>query len=197
MSDMDVAREARRRQQRILLITYPMLVLLMPLVFVGFMLTSDESFADLPVVGWLFVAFMVLVPLLMVLGALWLRQRGVSWMQPPLAMGVDRARRKRIVTSIRAGEPVAPDDEVVARDTARRLQQQRWLPCLWIVLAGLSVVQFALVEQDVPHTIAMVGFGMAALSAPWALRDARRGRRWLEKHQPQTPDEPGRVGVGG
>ncbi len=56
MSDMDVAREARRRQQRILLITYPMLVLLMPLVFVGFMLTSDESFADLPVVGWLFVA---------------------------------------------------------------------------------------------------------------------------------------------
>jgi hypothetical protein len=155
-------------------------------VVIGF-LASGGDLGDLPVVAWLIVALVAVVPLAVVGAIFWARRRGAGWVQPALIAGVDKPRRKEIVAAIRTNRPVREEDQQIASDLARRRVGQRWI--VWY-LPGFAVfivvTQFLSDDFGTGDVLALISAGMMLCVAPFTLRDVRRARRWLADHGDAT-----------
>ncbi len=184
MGDTDVASRARHRQTLWLWGSLAVYACLIPIgMIVGYVVigddTPDHSF-------WWFVliasgAAVLYVGLLMAF-VLWRRRRGSRWAQPPLLLGVDRSRRKSILKSVRAGEPVPDDDQVIAADLAHRLIRQRRFIYISPVLVLIWILQLVTRGFDLWSGILVASIALMCASVPYTLRDVRRAHTWLEKY---------------
>ena len=176
----DLTELARGRQTRWWLWSFALFILMVPIgAFVGYLVVADGDH------GWFFVvlAGLTVLYLLLILAFLfWRRRRGARWAQPPLLLGMDRGRRKGILKSVRAGEPVAEPDQAIAADVAERLARQKSLIYLVPVLVLVWILQLLTRGFDTASVFLLFGIGLNLISWPFTLRDVRRGREWLEKY---------------
>lgn len=186
MIDPELQRLARRRQNRRLALVLPLA--LVPLVVVIAWAAWQSSNGDVPPWGNLKTPRLLIfaaIPILIIaveLGVLlWLRRRGVRWLQPSPALGLKRRDRRRLLCAIRRGEPLPGRDGELARDLAQRLaQQQGWLIVALAAVVVLEVVLGVPHGSDAIDVLALVIALLAAVALPFAVRDVRRARRYLE-----------------
>ncbi|GLY29534.1 hypothetical protein [Kineosporia sp. NBRC 101731] len=191
MGDTEVTDLARRRQTRLLAGGLALYAVLLPIgCGIGFLWIDEELDGDF----WLFLLLMAgllavhIVPA--VVFVLWRRRRGVRWAQPPLLMGVYGARRASVIHSIRAGQPVEARDQEVAIDVAHRMAARRhivvWFVPVYVLIGIALLVVLGWASASIPVLIASITvlFSMAVMlvSSRLALRNADRGRVWLEQH---------------
>lgn len=121
---------ARRRQNR-RLVTAMIALFVGPLIIVFLVLAIRHPAVRLspsavigllailaagPLLGWLFVTAA--------------RHRGASWVQPTAFGGLDSRSRRRLLRSLRRGEPIEDEDREVAAQLAQQVRRSRWLPIM-------------------------------------------------------------------
>ncbi|GAA3598189.1 hypothetical protein GCM10022223_11880 [Kineosporia mesophila] len=134
---------------------------------------------------WLFILAIAVLPLVLMLAVLrWLRRRGARWLQPVLAAGVDRERRKKIAKAIRSVRPVDPRDQVVAQDLAERILMQRWILFAYLPVLLLMVASRLLSSDRFLFADVMIGVGALGylISLPLHWRNTRRARSWIDQY---------------
>lgn len=144
----------------------------------------DRSLGSVRWAGWLVLGIIAVVPAAMAGLMIWLRGRGVSRYQPLLVGGVDRERSRSIRDAIREGRPVEARDQTIAVELARRTVQQRWTSYVALFWLALTI-NFSVIGHPFgfPQALVVIGAAGVVLSAPFAFRDIRRARRWLQDHE--------------
>jgi hypothetical protein len=195
--DPELQRLARRRQNRRLALVLP-IVLVPWVVVLGWTVWQAHAYADGS--SWalgktprllIFAAILLVFFGLELAVFLWLRRRGVRWLQPSPSLGLDRRERRRLLRAIRQGEPLSGHDGELARDLAQRLVQQRWLVGVILVALVLEVAVVLLRGLDAFGVLLLIVAVLAAVAIPLSVRDVRRARTYLEldlaanpRHQP-------------
>ncbi|GAA3638304.1 hypothetical protein GCM10022223_66610 [Kineosporia mesophila] len=179
----ELTARAHREMDRRLLRGLRVYLLVMPVVFVLAVLGWDTPVGEIPV--WMWVLLGVLFLFFPVLSGLLLlaRRRGVRRLQPSQYVGLEKAHRKSLLAAVRSVGPVPEEDRPHATALARGLVAQRRLAYLLVPAAFCGAAGRLLSgERGVGDLFAAVSLVLVLVLAPQLLRDARRGRRWLDEH---------------
>jgi hypothetical protein len=182
--DPELRQRARRRQnQRMVLALALALVSIIVIEGLGLWRGSlPRTHSDHP--NWPLRLAILAFPLALVAVTfgllLLLRRRGVAWLQPPPAMGLDRRHRRRLLRAVRKGDHLAGPEGEIAIDLARRIVNTRWIYLLLPILFAVEAAQ--ILSGGVGpllgwFTLACFALAVIALAAGW--RDVRRARLYL------------------
>jgi Na+/melibiose symporter-like transporter len=129
-------------------------------------------------------AWQLLVPLwpgLLLVGEsvcfLWLRRRGVGWVQPSPILGVKMRRRRQIMKSIRKDRLPTDEDLAIAIATCRHMLQNKVVVILFWISAGCFALA-AIFSSHVWAFFLTLALLMAGLSL-WLQLYRTRARRFL------------------
>ncbi|WP_285620206.1 hypothetical protein [Kineosporia sp. NBRC 101677] len=182
----EIGARAKRRTDRWFFGTMIVCLLVTPLaVAMGIIAAEDSDDGGTPWWVWLLITLAGVLPILVTLPVFWwLRRRGVRWLSPVLAAGVDRERRKAINKAIRSGQAVEPRDQPLAQDLAERTVMQRWT--LYLLLPVMVLISANRLLSDERVLVADLFVGVGALgffcSLPFTWRNVRRAKAWLAQH---------------
>lgn len=194
MIDPELQQLARRRQNR----RFAWVALAAPLIWIVVLVWWASRYADRGEPApwddprWPRLLLFAAVPLVLVgieiAVLLWLRTRGVGWLQPSPAGGLERGDRRRLLRAVRKGEQLPGRDGELARDMAERLVRQRWVFLLAPVLLVLEAPLIVMHGLDLAGVLVLMGVALLLLALPFGWRDVRCARRYLEEAARQQPD---------